>query len=117
MYSGRARALLKEISENDARLLLARSRQMSEIHGASWYKKYIKHRCCLGQIAVAGQAKGAGVLRGMLTEVGERCREERRDLVLETFTRANVPIYGHFGFILVETRESAELSLCGILYD
>lgn len=50
-----------------------------------------------------------------LLKSAERCREERRDLVLETFTRVNVPIYEPFGFVLVETRESTKLPLADIV--
>ncbi|EOH74357.1 Predicted acetyltransferase involved in intracellular survival and related acetyltransferases [Enterococcus malodoratus] len=57
-------------------------------------------------IAVAKEARGTGVLRKMLTTVIDECQKENKDIVLETMTEANVPIYQHFGFELIEYHTS-----------
>lgn len=106
-YSLKARKILKEIPKEEVSLLLERSKRLAHIHkGKPWYRKYIQNVYYIAQLAVDREAKGTGVFRNLLTPVLQQCEKKGMDVVLETFTKANVPIYEHFGFQLVETHES-----------
>ena len=68
-----------------------------------------------GDIYIYGDKKIVGVLVGITTKkispIIDICEKNNMDIVLETFTKSNVPIYEHFGFELVETHTSDEVSL------
>lgn len=95
-YSLKARKILKEIPKEEVALLLKRSKQLAQIHkGTPWHRKYSRNAYYIAQLAVAREAKGTGVFHKLLMPVLERCEKEGKDVVLETFTEANVPIYKH----------------------
>ncbi|MGG5317462.1 GNAT family N-acetyltransferase [Enterococcus sp. AZ072] len=89
----------------EQKLLLEKNKLITEIH-TRWHKKYTKNAYYLCQVAVAKEAKGTGVLRKMLTPILIECQTKGQDIVLETMTESNIPIYQHFGFELVETHHS-----------
>lgn len=110
IYSLPSRKLLKEISKDDRKRLLAQNKFIAEIHSPiAWHKKHSKNSHYISMIAVAKEARGTGVLRKMLTTVIDECQKENKDIVLETMTEANVPIYQHFGFELIEYQTSTNV--------
>lgn len=96
---------LRKVSKQDRKILLAQNKLVTEIH-TSWHKKYTKNAYYLCLLAVAKEAKGTGALRNMLTPLLQQCQAQGQDVVLETMTESNIPIYQHFGFELVETHHS-----------
>lgn len=96
---------LRKVSKQDRKILLAQNKLVTEIH-TSWHKKYTKNAYYLCLLAVAKEAKGTGALRNMLTPLLQQCQAQGQDVVLETMTDSNIPIYQHFGFELVETHHS-----------
>jgi len=101
------RKILKEIPKADQKQLLKQNKRIAEIHYAKpWHKKYSKNSYYVAQIAVAKEAKGTGIMRKMLTPIMEDCQKKGVDIVLETMTEANIPIYEHFGFELAELHHS-----------
>lgn len=109
-YSLKARKILRDIPKEEAALLLKRSQQLAQLHtGRPWYRNYTRHAYYIAQIAVAREAKGTGVFRKLLTPVLKQCEKNGADVVLETFTERNVPIYEHFGFQLIETHQVSAL--------
>ena len=112
-YSFRAQKMLKNLSSVDKKLFLRRSRLLAELHGnTAWYKKYTRNGYYIIQLAVHPSAKGSGVLRSMLTPIMQHCQDNGMDIVLETFTPDNVPIYEHFGFTVAETHSISQLPFC-----
>lgn len=103
--------LLTGISKEDTKLLKAKSELQGKIHNPKWYKKYSKNAYYINWIAVDRECKGTGVFRKLLTPIIESCEKKNMDMVLETFTKSNVPIYEHFGFELIETHTSEGVAL------
>lgn len=107
VYSLPTRKVLKELPKKDRKQLLQKNKLVAEIHHAlPWHRKYSKNSYYIAQIAVAEEAKGTGVMRKLLTPIFEECQEKNMDIVLETMTEANIPIYEHFGFKLAEIHQS-----------
>lgn len=107
VYSLPTRKVLKELPKKDRKQLLQKNRLVAEIHHPlPWHRKYSKNSYYIAQIAVAQEAKGTGVMRKLLTPIFEECQEKNMDIVLETMTEANIPIYEHFGFKLAEIHQS-----------
>lgn len=107
LYSLPSRKILKELPVEDRRRLLKKNKLVAEIHHTlPWHKKYTKNSYYIAQIAVAKEAKGTGVMRKLLTPIFADCQRQNMDIVLETMTEANVPIYEHFGFKLAEIHQS-----------
>ena len=100
--------LLSGISKEDTKLLKEKSKLQGKIHNPNWYKKYSKNAYYINWIAVDEACKGTGVFRKLITPIMEICEKKNMDIVLETFTKSNVPIYEHFGFELIETHTSEE---------
>jgi len=103
--------LLGSLSRVDAAAIQANGALQNKIHDRKWFRRYSRNAYYINWIAVAKECKGKGVFRRLLTPVLERCEREGMDVVLETFTESNVPIYEHFGFELVETHRSRETTL------
>lgn len=103
--------LLTGISKEDTNLLKEKSELQGKIHNPKWYKKHSKNAYYINWIAVDEECKGTGVFRKLITPIMERCKKKNMDIVLETFTKSNVPIYEHFGFELIETHTSEEVAL------
>lgn len=104
-YSLTTPSPFRKMPKQEQKLLLERNKLITEIH-TRWYKKHTQNAYYLCQIAVAKEAKGTGALRKMLTPIFTECQAKEQDIVLETMTESNVPIYQHFGFELVETHHS-----------
>lgn len=110
VYSLPTRKVLKELPKKDRKQLLQKNKRVAEIHHAlPWHRKYSKNSYYIAQIAVAEEAKGTGVMRKLLTPIFEECQEKNMDIVLETMTEANIPIYEHFGFKLAEIHQSEKV--------
>lgn len=103
--------LLAGISKEDTKLLKEKSELQGKIHNPKWYKKYSKNAYYINWIAVDEESKGTGVFRKLISPIIDMCEKNNMDMVLETFTKSNVPIYEHFGFELVETHTSEEVVL------
>lgn len=104
-YSLTATNPFKEIPKQEQKKILVQNKLVAEIH-TSWYKKYTKNAYYICLLAVAKEAKGTGALRNMLMPLLQQCQAQGQDVVLETMTESNIPIYQHFGFELVETHHS-----------
>ena len=103
--------LLNGISKEDTKLLKEKSKLQSKIHDPKWYKKYSKNAYYINWIAVNAKCKGTGIFRKLISPIIDTCEKNHMDVVLETFTKSNVPIYEHFGFEKVETHTSEEIAL------
>lgn len=101
------RKILKALPKDDRKRLLEKNKQVAEIHHSiPWHKKYSKNSYYIAQIAVAKEAKGTGVMRKLIAPILADCQKKKMDVVLETMTEANIPIYEHFGFELAEVHQS-----------
>lgn len=104
------RKVLKAMPKTDRKRFMQKIKFVGEIHHPiPWHKKISKNSYYIAQIAVAKEAKGTGLLRKMLTPILEDCQKKQIDIVLETLTEDNVPIYQHFDFELVEQHHSANV--------
>lgn len=109
MTTLKLRHLQKQILKSDLEALAQNSKLVRNIHQAKWCRKYTKNYYYIGQVAVSKEAKGTGVLRALLSPFIEQCAQQQQDIVLETHTFANVGIYEHFGFQLMETHTHPDL--------
>lgn len=104
------RKIIRTIPKKEQKQFMRKNKQIGEIHySLPWHKKYSKNSYYISQIAVAKEAKGTGLLREMLTPIMADCQKKNMDIVLETMSEANVPIYQHFGFELVEFHHSSSV--------
>ena len=101
----------KDISRQDVDVIKEKNKIQEKIHDLKWYKKYSKNSYYLFQVVVAKEYKGTGVFRKLISPILEECEKKNMDIVLETNTKSNIPIYEHFGFELVETKTSNETTL------
>lgn len=109
LFSFKARKFFNQIDKSDRDILVKNYTLMQAIHKKNWHLKYTKKSYYIAQFAVAKSAKGTGVFREMITRVINECEQKNLDIVLETFTEANVAIYEHFGFQLVETHSDPKV--------
>lgn len=108
-----SRKILKALPKDDRKQLLKKNKQVAEIHHSiPWHKKYSKNSYYIAQIAVAKEAKGTGVMRKFIAPILADCQKKKMDVVLETMTEANIPIYEHFGFKLAEVHKSQNVPYC-----
>lgn len=111
LSSLKASRLLSGISKADAAAIRENGVLQGKVHDRTWYRRHSRNAYYINWIAVARECRGSGVFRKLITPVIDRCRKEGLDIVLETFTASNVPIYEHFGFELVETHTSPKVDL------
>ncbi len=71
------------------------------VHSMNWYRRYCDRPYYIAQFAVAKAHRGTGIARELMDGALARAAALGcRAIVLETFSRENVPIYLHFGFQL-----------------
>lgn len=99
--------MLSELSKEELKLIKQNSKIIREVHSLTWFKKYLKKKpYYFAQFAVDKDARGKGIARKMLEELFAYIKDKNNYIILETLTRANVPMYEHFGFELKESFES-----------
>ena len=60
--------------------------------------------------AIDKNSRGKGLCREMLEYLFDYAGAKNTCMILETHDKENIPIYEHFGFTLVETKESGDAS-------
>lgn len=111
LSSLKSNKLLKGISKEDLLIIREKVKIQEKMHNRTWYKKYSKNAYYISQLAVSKECKGTGVFRTIISQITDMCEKNNMDIVLETFSKSNIPIYEHFGFELVETHTNDEFSL------
>lgn len=87
------RPLLAQIMRN--------SRPVLDVHSTRWYRRYCGRPYYIAQFAVSKSYRGTGIARELLSGAIEHAISQGYPAVaLETLSRANVPMYLHFGFQL-----------------
>ena len=107
----KALKIKSDFSKEEAKQFKENALIMNSVANLGWYKKYCSkaHSYYLGQFAIAKEFRGKGICREMLENLLNSISESM--IVLETHNSKTVSIYEHFGFQLVETKESKDKSI------
>ena len=107
----RAMKIKPDFSKEEAKQFQENALMMNSVTNLGWYKKHCskRHSYYLGQFAIDKDLRGKGICREMLESFFNSISESI--IVLETHVSKTVPIYEHFGFKLVETKESKDKSI------
>lgn len=108
-----SRELLEAASPQDIAELQAHVAPVAAISDEFWYQQRFGNEpvYVLQVVAVAPQLKGTGAFRRLVDPVIAACDAAGVPMVLQTHNPANVPLYEHFGFQLVEQISSQEIEL------
>lgn len=97
------RPLLTQIMRNSRRVL--------NVHSTRWYRRYCGRPYYIAQFAVDKPYRGTGVARDLLEGAIEHAVSQGYPAVaLETLSRANVPMYLHFGFQLKQVHTCGDFT-------
>lgn len=97
------RPLLTQIMRN--------SRPVMNAHSTRWYRRYCGRPYYIAQFAVDKPYRGTGVARDLLEGAIEYAVSQGYPAVaLETLSRANVPMYLHFGFQLKQVHTCGDFT-------
>ena len=106
------RTIFKSLSKEERKILTKNAKAVNEAHSTSWHKKHCHGApYYLAVFAVDKAERGHGHCRELLEGLFEHAGAAHKTIVLETHTKENVPIYEHFGFELIETKEAADKSI------
>jgi len=107
----RAMKIKPDFSKEDAKKFKKNALMMNSVTNLGWYKKHCgkTHSYYLGQFAIDKKFRGKGICREMLENLFNSISEPI--IVLETHDSKTAQIYEHFGFKLVETKESKDNSI------
>jgi hypothetical protein len=104
--------LLEKATEDELLLIQEKALLEGAIIPQNWHIKYFDGEVFhLLVVAIDKSAKGTGAFRKLLMPVISDCDNKKMPIVLETFNPANVPIYEHFGFQLMESQTSDKIDL------
>lgn len=108
-----SRELLEAASPEEIAELQAHVAPVAAISDEFWYLRHFGNEpvYVLQVVAVAPQLKGTGAFRKLVAPVIAACDAAGVPMVLQTHNPANVPLYEHFGFQLVEQLSSKEIEL------
>lgn len=104
-YLLKSRKVLTGLSKEEEAVLKRNMKAVNEAHRLRWFKKYSRNPYYIAQFGIDKQKRGQGIAREMLEFIFDQHKNE--DIILETNTKANIPIYEHFGFKLVETHHNS----------
>lgn len=110
-YSLKQNKILSELTRDEIAILKENVNVINQVHGRKWYKKYCKNSYYLVQFAIDKNKRGKGIARQMIEFLFSYVGKQNANIVLETFTSSNVPIYEHFGFELKDELESKNKEL------
>lgn len=96
----------------DLEALQASIAPVAAISNPTWYEKYFDDAVFDLQIIVVDRKlKGTGAFRKMMSPMLEYCAENTIPTVLQTHNPANVPLYEHFGFKVLEAPYAKNINL------
>ena len=99
-------------SKSERRLILHNTKTIKEVQNAKWYKKHCTAApYYLALFAIDTASRGKGLCREMLESFFDHAKTRAASIVLETHTATNVPLYEHFGFVLAESKKTADGTL------
>ena len=107
----KAAKIKSDFSKEEMKQLKENALLMKSVTNLGWYKKYCSkaESYYIGQFAIDKALRGKGICREMLENLFNSISESI--IVLETHNPKTVSIYEHFGFQLVETKESKDKSI------
>ena len=99
----------KMCTKTERKLIIRNMRPIKDIQSAKWVKSISKEPpYYLAVFAIAKASRGGGLCREMLEGFFDHAKAISSYIALETHTDGNVPIYEHFGFELVESKNTAD---------
>ena len=97
---------------SERRRILRNIKPLKEVQNVKWHKKLCAEApYYLALFAIDKASRGQGLCREMLEQFFDHAKTISACVVLETHTKANVPLYEHFGFKLAETKQTADGTL------
>lgn len=105
-YVFKGSKVLRQLSKEDRNKIKQNSKQINKVHNRKWSEKYCKEPYYILQFGIDKNKRGNGIAREMLQYLFDFVKE--KNIVLETLTSSNIPIYQHFGFEVKEFFESGE---------
>lgn len=102
LLSFKASKVFKNFSKKEMKCLTDNIVIIKEVHSTKWFKKYDKNPYYFAQFGIDKRKRGEGIAREMLEFLFDYTKSNFKNIVLETLTESNVPIYEHFGFELKE---------------
>lgn len=107
-----SQGFIEACSQDDLVALQTAIAPVTAISNPVWYEKHFSGPVYDLQIIVVDERlKGSGVFRKMVDPVLESCEASSLPAVLQTHNPANVPLYEHFGFKVVESPRSEDIGL------
>jgi ribosomal protein S18 acetylase RimI-like enzyme len=104
------RKTFKLLSKDERKLFMKNVKVAQETIDMKWHKKHNKDAYHLAIFAINTESQGSGLCRKMLEHLFEHAKNHKI-MILETHDTKNVPLYEHFGFELVETKETKDKTL------
>jgi len=106
------RTIFRSLSKEERKILTKNAKAVNEAHSTNWYKKHCHDApYYLAVFAVDKEERGRGHCRELLEALFGHAAAAHKTVVLETHTKENVPLYEHFGFELIETKEDKEKTI------
>jgi len=101
---------ISKLTKEERKQFTKNAATVKQVQSIRWHKKHCKEPSYyLAQFIIAEDKRGQGIAREMLEFLFDRIAEPL--ITLETHTPKNVPMYEHFGFKVVDTKEAKDGSI------